>query len=196
MSIRNKIQELKRELILEEAGKLFIEAGYTNMKVADLAKRVGVSVGTIYSLFDSKENLYNHYVISQIEHYRVLVEQELRRHEDPVAKLRELGRIKLEAFLKHQNAFKESVVNDPTLFKKIASKRDDPMLKLYRFIADEVMRPLSATLPGRWDPMEMAFLFEGVSNGIVKYTVTAGGDLNARLEELIDYFLRIVKEPK
>lgn len=41
------MQEIKRDLIVEEATNLFIRDGYENMKIADLAKNAGVSIGAI-----------------------------------------------------------------------------------------------------------------------------------------------------
>ena len=63
------MQEIKRDLIIEEATNLFIRDGYENMKIADLAKNAGVSIGAIYSMFGSKEALYNQYMLGQIEFY-------------------------------------------------------------------------------------------------------------------------------
>ena len=69
MSIKDKMNELKKELLLEEASKIFEEIGYEHMKVADLAKTAQVSIGTIYSLFNSKEGLYLSYIEHQINNF-------------------------------------------------------------------------------------------------------------------------------
>jgi len=71
MSIKDKMQEVKKELLLQEASKEFEKIGYEHMKVADLAKTAQVSVGTIYALFNSKEGLYIAYIEHQIDNFFV-----------------------------------------------------------------------------------------------------------------------------
>ena len=94
MTFKRKVQEIKRELILEEASSLFVSEGYENMKISDLAKNTGVSVGAIYSMFGSKEALYNQYVMGQIEYYIDMTEKELENCTDPIEMLRIITRIK------------------------------------------------------------------------------------------------------
>ena len=47
-----------KERILEAAEKVFSEKGYYDTKVYQIAELAGVSVGTIYRFYDSKEKLY------------------------------------------------------------------------------------------------------------------------------------------
>lgn len=194
MSIRKKMQELKRELILEEAAVLFIEDGYENMKIADLAKRVQVSVGTIYTLFGSKDNLYQNYINDQIEHYHGVIEAEMSRHDEPETRLRELAKIRFGAMIKHKNAIRLSVINDPTFFINISDETDSPMLTLFTYIADTVMAPLARRSNSSRDPLDLTFLFDGLAIGMVKYWMVNGGDLMDRVDELIEDFLLMIKE--
>ena len=64
--INRKIFEIKKELILKEASLIFEESGYENMKISDLAKNVGVSQSTIYSMFENKDGLYIEYIKLQM----------------------------------------------------------------------------------------------------------------------------------
>ena len=50
--------EAKREAILEEASKAFIELGFERASMADISARVGGSKATLYSYFPSKEQLF------------------------------------------------------------------------------------------------------------------------------------------
>ena len=106
MTFKRKMQEIKRDLIIEEATNLFIRDGYENMKIVDLAKNAGVSIGAIYSMFGSKEALYNQYIMGQIEFYIEMMEQELENHTDPIEMLRVVTRIKFEAIMKNKNGIK------------------------------------------------------------------------------------------
>lgn len=190
------MQELKRELILEEAAILFIEDGFENMKIADLAKKVGVSVGTIYTLFGSKENLYQNYLNSQIEHYLEVIKQEMSQHDDPIVRLRELAKIRFGAMIKHKNAIRLSIINDPTFFINISDETDSPMLSIFTYIANEVMAPLADRLHSSKEPLDLTFLFDGLAIGMTKYWMIKGGDLLERVDELVDDFLILVKDRK
>jgi len=185
---------MKRELILEEAAKLFIADGYENMKIVDLATNVGVSVGTIYTLFGSKENLYNNYIISQIEHYLSIIEEETNRYADPVEKLKALAHIKFGAFVTHKNALREVVINDPLFFINVSADHDDSMMKLYIYITDNIMTPLSQSIKTKRSAIDMTFLFDGLSIGMIQHWIHTDGDLIERTDELIESFLLIVKE--
>ncbi|OHX44284.1 TetR/AcrR family transcriptional regulator [Cytobacillus oceanisediminis] len=59
----------KRHLILETAVSLFAEKGYNQTSMQEIADGVGISKGSLYSFFTSKEDL----MISIYEHYQQLV---------------------------------------------------------------------------------------------------------------------------
>jgi AcrR family transcriptional regulator len=50
--------EAKREAILEEASKAFVELGFERASMAEISARVGGSKATLYSYFESKEQLF------------------------------------------------------------------------------------------------------------------------------------------
>jgi AcrR family transcriptional regulator len=60
MSNTNASQKrtLKEANIIDAAEKTFSAVGYSNTKMEDIAKEAGVSKGTVYFYFDTKENLY------------------------------------------------------------------------------------------------------------------------------------------
>jgi AcrR family transcriptional regulator len=53
----SKAPEERRQEIIEVAQKLFIENGYLQTKVSDIVKAIGVSQGTFYNYFKSKEEI-------------------------------------------------------------------------------------------------------------------------------------------
>ena len=48
----------KRDLMLDEAFKLFLSHGYKNTKIIDIAENAGIGKGTVYEYFPSKEVLF------------------------------------------------------------------------------------------------------------------------------------------
>lgn len=193
MPFKRTSQELKRELILEEATALFIQDGYENMKISDLAKNAGVSVGTIYTMYGSKETLYNHYVMNQIEYYIEVIQEELQHHSDPLEMLKVVTKIHFSAIIKNKNALKESIISDPTFFLNVGADEENPLMHLYTYISETVIKPLLIEMGCKKDPMEIFFLYDGITLGMTKYWILKGGDLLNRVDEAIETFLLIIK---
>ena len=55
---RNARNELYRKHILEAAEQVFAERGYDSAKLQEISTRAGLSMGTIYSVFASKDELF------------------------------------------------------------------------------------------------------------------------------------------
>jgi AcrR family transcriptional regulator len=48
-----------RSLVVDAAEKLFAERGYEHTKIQDIAAESGLSLGTLYSVFDGKAGIYD-----------------------------------------------------------------------------------------------------------------------------------------
>lgn len=194
MTFKRKVQEMKRDLILEEAGTLFVNEGYENMKISDLAKNAGVSVGAIYSMFGSKEALYNQFIIGLIEYYIDLMEQELENKTDPIEMLKIMVKIKFTAIVKNKNALKEVILHDTTFNLHVSSDEYNPLTQMHLYVSEKVMKPLLKSLNCSKNPMELFFLFDGITFGMAKYWIFAGGDLVSRVDEAVEMFIQLLKK--
>jgi AcrR family transcriptional regulator len=193
MSFKQKVQELKRELLLEEATNLFIRDGYENMKIAELAKNAEVSIGSIYAMFGSKEALYNNYLMGQIDYYMEIIEKEFEKHTDPIKMLIALTEIKFSAIIKNRNAVKESF-SDPTFFLNVSLDDDNPLMQMYKYIAEQVMKPLSQIVHTKKNPLEMFFIYDGITFGRLRYWLVTGGDLMSSVDDTVDSFLAVIEK--
>jgi AcrR family transcriptional regulator len=78
-----------REAILTAAERIILRDGYQPAKIADIAESTGVSVGTLYNYFDSKEAVLN----ALIEHHRARFQAQVEQpfeSDDPLQQLRQL----------------------------------------------------------------------------------------------------------
>jgi AcrR family transcriptional regulator len=66
---RELAKEERRSQILEAALSVFSEKGYHTANVSDVAARAGVSQGTIYWYFESKEELFEASVLHKFERF-------------------------------------------------------------------------------------------------------------------------------
>ena len=117
--IKSKLHDIKRDLILEEAAKHFESIGFEQLKIAELAKSVGISVGTIYAMFDSKEGLYLAYVRQQITSYLRELEQRCETIKSAPEQLRMTFQLKFEHFASKRKAVEECVKNNPLFFSNM-----------------------------------------------------------------------------
>jgi AcrR family transcriptional regulator len=55
---RNAKTSMYRSLIIDAAERLFASGGYERTKIQDIATESGISLGTLYSVFDGKSDIY------------------------------------------------------------------------------------------------------------------------------------------
>lgn len=92
-ALRQALQEQTRaayrEAILDAAERVFLSDGFQSAKMVDVAESTGVSVGTLYNYFDSKEAVFQ----ALVERHRIRYFDMLCapfEHEDALGQLREL----------------------------------------------------------------------------------------------------------
>ncbi len=57
-ALREREREVRRELILSAAQKLFAEKDFRSVTVREIAKQAGVSPGTIYRYYENLDELF------------------------------------------------------------------------------------------------------------------------------------------
>ncbi|MXW22501.1 MAG: TetR/AcrR family transcriptional regulator [Candidatus Dadabacteria bacterium] len=80
----------RRGEILRTATDLFSEKGYHELTMEEIAEEIGVSKGTIYNYFSSKENLYLEILKESFEAIETLLQKEIENSDPAPAKLRKL----------------------------------------------------------------------------------------------------------
>ena len=191
MLIKAKLQDVKRSLILDAAAAQFEALGYEQFKIADLAKSVGVSVGTIYGMFESKEGLYMAYVRAQIAGYLAELESQCEEVHAPEEKLKAVFALKFGHFVSKRRAVEECARNNPLFFSNIHYREAQLLERVYAKIA-EIVREINPAL-GREEGRRTAYLLIGLSDGYLSYWLAQGGDLQSQAAGLHTQMLAIVK---
>jgi AcrR family transcriptional regulator len=103
---RKKEKENKKNTILKAARKLFFDRGFKFVTVDSIAARAGVSKGSIYLYFDSKEEIYAQVLITD----NIELNKNIRifsTKEAPAAELLlEFSQIYINYFLEHNELFR------------------------------------------------------------------------------------------
>jgi len=191
MSIKNKINELKKELLLEEASKMFEELGYEQMKVANLAKAAKVSVGTIYAIFNSKEGLYFAYLEHQINNFFKELESKITNNSSPNEKIKIFIELKFSYYTKKKKAIEHSATNNPLFFNTLAREHSKAFDKIYLFL-QECFIELNPKID-KEKATRMAFAINGFSDGYISLWLENGDDLLEYSDEVCELFINMLK---
>lgn len=182
-AIMSEVSRLKKELYLTAAAKYFDETGYKEFKISDLAKELETSVGTIYNMFGSKEELYVEYLILKLERFL----KNLNEHEtpDPRENLKLYLRYKYEIFLRIDQHRNQPITDDPYFFHKLDVSNHAVVENIYGFL----VRQFKLLLPMQPDNhMHIAILFKKFSDGFIESYLYHEFDTRTIIEDTLHWF--------
>lgn len=199
------ITQEKREKILSVAVSEFAHNGFDNANINTIAKKAGVSVGSLYKYFDTKTDLFLtsvHYGISNLE---VIVDGIVNSQDDVMIKLEKLIRVAIEfsrrnkVLIKLYNEFTSE--SNSELAKKIAADMESITSQAYKqaIIEGQVAGEIRTDI----DPGMAAFLVDNLLMNIQfsyacdyyseRYKIYAGEDIFLKDEFAIENILRFIK---
>ncbi|HUY79513.1 MAG TPA: TetR/AcrR family transcriptional regulator [Ktedonobacterales bacterium] len=123
-SLKERQRQEREQLILQAAEELLIENGYHETSIDQIAARVGVSKGTIYLHFESKEEL----IFALFERNQRLFQQAMETHlaagNDPRATLESLLTYLYSGLNgKHFQMMRAILLQSPELRSRFAERR-------------------------------------------------------------------------
>jgi AcrR family transcriptional regulator len=96
-SLKQEQRSAKRQLIEVAAARVFAQKGYRHATVADVARAAGISAGTIYLYFASREDLLFATVLAEVD----ALEQRMRGQLDPSAPADQALRSLMKAYCEY-----------------------------------------------------------------------------------------------
>ena len=93
---REKLRQ--RQEMLAAALDLFAEKGYHNVSMHEIAEKSEFAIGTLYTVFQNKEDLYKALVLEECDSFEEALVQAIETPDDDVEKLRNYVRIKGRMF--------------------------------------------------------------------------------------------------
>ncbi|MDA3946551.1 MAG: TetR/AcrR family transcriptional regulator [Helicobacteraceae bacterium] len=185
-----KLKNMKRDLILEKASEMFEKHGFTELKVSELAQEAGVSVGTIYSYFDSKEGVYSACVSLDIERACVLFEK-LFEQDIPFEKmLEETVKIKFEIITQKRKSLESGVLNNPFFFESQQIEHKEAFDKIYGFYIEPIDKIKSVDI----DSWQLVYILNSIGNAYILRWIEGELDsLEGKEKEVCSIFMSILK---
>ncbi len=190
--INRKILEIKKELILKEASDIFEEYGYENMKISDLAKNVGVSQSTIYSMFENKDGLYIEYIKLQIKNFLLELSKLIEEKSTSYEKLYKFTELKFQYYIKKEKAIESKIKNNPLFFNAFYNDYTNPFEEIYEFLA-EIFQEYDSSF--NYDKaIKLAYSFNSFSDGYITLWIEKQNfELINLTNEVCTSFLSITK---
>ncbi|MGE7673098.1 TetR/AcrR family transcriptional regulator [Lysinibacillus sp. NPDC094403] len=118
----------KRSTILNAAIKLYSVNGFAETKVADIAKEAGVSFGTVFTYFDSKEALYEVAILEPLEEIKpYFMEIEEHFKGEPLEVVKEMIDCHIQLFSTRSEYLRliQQILARPDRFPKLFKELDD-----------------------------------------------------------------------
>lgn len=178
-SRKQRETELRKQIILEAAEKLFLANGYEDTIMSQIAIESGFSKGTLYNYFTSKEELY---LAIGTKAYETIIEytkDSIKKNEPGVAQLKTVGYAYYEftknypgyAHIFHDIAIKLPLVaqkpnEELTLIEKDYLKKSEAYGELFKNVIIDAIK--SKTIRSDKDPLLIGFTLFMVTSGIMK----------------------------
>ncbi|HEX2013730.1 MAG TPA: TetR/AcrR family transcriptional regulator [Nitrososphaera sp.] len=168
-----------REKIIQAAIASFAQTGFDRTKMEDIAKRLGLSKGTIYLYFEGKEDLF----LAICEHYLGVIRE--RQHSTVFARREDLildGEHFYEDFQKleqgNDKVMLEMVV-ESTRNPKLRKAMYEHRLKVYDAVVEHLNRQIEkGFINGNIDANGLASAFVALYDGLTVSKMLGIGDAN------------------
>lgn len=95
---RSEHQELSRTQLLDAAEEVFGRKGFHDTTLKEIAEQAGFSVGSVYSFFESKEDLFVSVFLRRGDEFMPVLEAIVATEGDPLARLHELVELEVGFF--------------------------------------------------------------------------------------------------
>ncbi len=188
--IASRIKNLKKDLILKEASIYFEKIGFENIKMNDLAKNCDISVGQLYKLFVSKENLYYEYIRYQIRLFYEQLQKLCLYTKKPEERLLIYLNMKFDTFKSKRKIFEGSVMGDPLFFLKMNTKQEKLARPIYEFLKREFEKLADKRGSSKeLDFLQVAYVFNSFSMGYIEHWLNTEGELNIDTKDILDRFI-------
>lgn len=190
---RQARESLYREHILRAAEKVFAEQGFEAAKVQDISRAAGLSMGSIYSLFSSKDQLFASIIEAHGAALLALARSVVEAHPEPVEALEALARAYIGYFFEHPEFLRMHLRSGASWALQASEDRSRRALseEIHALQADVFARGTASGAFVAEDPGYLSVLFSGIDQAHLSHWVASG--MKGSRDELLDRFLRVVR---
>ncbi len=172
LSRRERAKLAQRQEMLAAALALFSEKGYRNASMQEIAEKAEFAIGTIYSFFRNKEDLYRTLITELTGRFEEALRKAIEEPEDEVEKLRGYVRVKGEVFRGNVSVIRLYMAETQGASLDIEARLDSELKKRRSAFLEslaavfecgmkrKVFRPIA-------DPYHLAVALNGLTNALL-----------------------------
>ncbi len=149
MSRKDRERERHCREILEAAERIFANKGYHATTIEEIAREAQFAVGTIYNLFEGKDDLYTRVIEACVRDFMQRFEEKVLSIEDPEDAIVALIELRLTHFHEHREFIR-------VIFETSPGSRLDPV---------HVLPPQLATIHDQYTKAVTNLFEQGISRG-------------------------------
>ena len=141
--MKTEIKNLRKSLILETASRHFREFGYEKTQIEKIAKELSVGVGTIYSIFGSKEGIFASHIYSVIEKSFEEIKELVKNVKSPLEKIKIFVEYKFNYYDENKSIMRDHMKNNPFFIRDTRRGDKNPMKEIYLYLSVDIKEFLS-----------------------------------------------------
>lgn len=201
----DNISAEKRSRILDAATNEFAVKGFENGNIGTIAKKAGVSVGSLYKYFENKQDLFLTVVQHSISQMEELLNVLAVSDEDILIKVEKIIRT-IQSFsresavlVKLYNAM--TAENDPRFASQFAYEMESMTSRIYRIAIAEGQK--NGDVREDIDPAFAAFMLDNLFMSLQfsyscdyyreRFKIFVGNDIESRDEFVVEQSLKFIK---
>lgn len=188
INLNEKVDELKKQYILQVAHEYFKNYGYEGTQIDKIAKELSIGVGTIYGYFKSKEGLFLAWMSTIIDDgYEKLLEDS-KNLTDPKEKLSLCVDLKFRYFELNKSAIQGYMKNNLLSLKNISRGQEHPMMKIIKKMACYIseIKPMSED-----ESILLAHIFDNIISTYIQF-LSENDDFKEKKAEIMHRFLNFM----
>jgi len=196
LSRKEKEEAFRRDLVLDAAESLFAEKGFDGTTVSDIASRSELAKGSLYQLFQSKEEIISAIIRRKVDRIWGVLDEVFRMEVSALEKIRNIMRIKLKAVWESRH-FARIFLHE---LRGFHWEIETPLLDAYRSEMHTMMGRIGELLAEgqqagefRRDlpPSVLFAAMTGFSNAVIYAWLESGEemDIETALDEAVELFL-------
>lgn len=189
--------QARKQSVLEAARTVFAASGYPSAATDDIAVQAGVSVGTVYNFFASKEILFARTVESIGDEVLAGARVALEAGDSLESCVREIVRLRLAGYERQRLFFmvaSDAGVSGAYPVPEAISERIMPLYYRYLDLVAKVLkRGVGDRSFEKMTPLSMAISMEGIINGFASYWTRPGVSqpLDRHVGQVTETLLRV-----
>ncbi|MDP8255744.1 MAG: TetR/AcrR family transcriptional regulator [Candidatus Alcyoniella australis] len=142
-SRKEREEQVQRAEFLVVAERLFATNGYHETKISDIAREAEYGVGTLYKLFENKQNLYQCLVEIKVDELHERIRYDVEQCSGVLQKIRTLIDSSLEVFDSHRQfllIYLKEVLEANEPIKPVASEKMQGKIEEHKEFITQIFR--------------------------------------------------------